>query len=198
MRLVQFSNAEGRETPPALLAQLREIDPTAELVYVGDQQWWLGAVRTNEERRKAGEHILAFERRRTQPNPRNIMLGQLLLQGFARIQMYRCAGDPSVDRVVDAEGYPCSIVEDFRARDAAWRRDQGREAFRARLQHSTGEKRREESRAAFRDYLLNDGRAKYRREVRDRVQFGPGGMTGGSMERHRGTNKIITLDHLYG
>lgn len=184
IRLVRFSNVEGRTTPPALLLQLREIDPTAELVYVGEKQWWLGAVRSNDERRKAGEHVLAFESRRTNPNPRNVMLGKLLLQGFARIQAYHCAGDPALT-VTDADGDICSIVEDFRARDKAWRVDQGKASFKERMAHSSGELKKKAADAEFRDYLRNDGRSKYRREMRDRVMFGPAGMTGGRSERRK-------------
>jgi hypothetical protein len=36
-----------RTCPPALLAELRRIDPTAELLYVGEGRWILGAVRFN-------------------------------------------------------------------------------------------------------------------------------------------------------
>lgn len=195
-RLVRFSNAEARATPLLLLAQLREIDATAELVYVGHGTWWLGAVRTNDERRKSGEFILAFESKRTNPNPRNVMLGQLLLEGFARIQAYDCAGDPSVDKVVDADGYVCSIVEDFRARDRAWHEDQGRAVFKERLAESAGEPKKKAADLMLRDYLRNDGREKYRREIRDRVMFGAAGMTGGSISRRTLPGRIITLDQL--
>lgn len=179
-RLVHHDNPESRATPLLLLAALRDIDATTELVYVGDGTWWLGTVRPNAERRRSGELILQQEAQRALPNPRNVMLGHLALQGFARVQAYTCAGDPSCDHVTDAEGYMCTIVEDFRERDAHWRQDQGRSVFQHRLTASTTDPQQHHAAAQFRDYLRTDGRAHYRREVRGRVQFGPGGMTGGA------------------
>lgn len=179
-RLVAHVNPEARETPLLLLAQLREIDPNVELVYAGGGTWWLGCVRPNEMRRLTGEFILAKEMQRDVPNPRNVMLGHLALEGFARIQAYTCDGDPSCDLVTDAEGYVCNIVEDFRERDAHWRHDQGKQVFAERMAASTNDAQRREHEALMREYLRTDGRAHYRREIRGRVQFGPGGMTGGS------------------
>lgn len=181
-RLVRHGAPDGKEPPPALLAELRAIDDTAELVYVGEGTWWLGAVRPTEIRRQAGTRILALEERRAKPNPRNVMLGKLLLQGFARIQAYHTTGDPA-GPVTDCEGHPCTIVNDFRERDALWRRDRGEQAFRERMARSDGTEKRTQGDARLRDFLLNDGREHYRREVRDRVVFGHGGMTGGSSDR---------------
>lgn len=37
----------ARDTPPAVLAACREVVPTAELVHVGGNRWWLGYVKAS-------------------------------------------------------------------------------------------------------------------------------------------------------
>lgn len=181
-RLVTFDNAESRPTPLTLLAMLREIDRTAELVYVGERQWWLGAVSANEERAKKGRLILdqmyALDRvHHERPTiARNIMLGKLLQQGFARIEAYHDHGDPA-GRVTVGEGtedaYDTTIVEDFRQRDFHWRKDQGASMMDPLLHElATGEQKRAESERRVHDYMVNDGRDHYHRIIRNRVSVG--------------------------
>jgi hypothetical protein len=180
-RLVTFENAEARPTPLVLLGELRRIDETVELVYPGDGRWWLGAVRLTDSRVKRGENILAFEATRDHPNRRNIFLGKLAIQGFALIATYHGADPAGVVTVDpgDKYEYQTTILEDFRERDAAWRRDGGERAFDAKLQRTLGTARTAEREAEMQAYTASDGRDHYRREVRNRVTFGPGGMTGG-------------------
>lgn len=174
-----------------LLAALRDIDPTVELVYFGARDWRLGAVRVHGEARdfraKKGDLIIdQLERARAEgmhPSPKSFMLAHLLKQGFAQIAQYIDQGDPS--GVVLCDGHPTTILEDFRVRDWNFRRDQGEEVVMHNAAESGGRSRREAADARMRDYLHNDGRDHYNREVRGRVQMGVGGMTGGA-------GKIIT------
>lgn len=179
VRRIAVSPVQGREAPPLLLARLREIEPTAELIYFGEGDWRLGSVRKSDARTEAGEHILAAESRRSPANPKNVLLGHLLKEGFAQIAQYKCDGDPSVGLVRDGDGNECSIIEDLRERDYNFHLDQGKAVFAQRLEHTDGTVRERENRRRAHDYLVNDGRDHYRREIRHRTQFGRGGMTGG-------------------
>jgi len=125
---------EGQQCPPELLAQLRAIDPTAELIHFGGGDWRLGAVNPTDTRTRDGELML---------------------------------------KTMQEE-------KDFRARDFAWRKDQGQSVFERRLAVTNGDEARAEHDAQMREFIRTDGRSHYRREIRNRVQFGFGGMTGGS------------------
>jgi hypothetical protein len=177
-RLVRFEAPEARETPVLLLAQLREIDATAELVYAGEGRWWLGAVSANEERRKRAEMMMAqIERLEVaQRAARTLMLCHLNLQGFALIEAYH-GRDPMGTVLVNPgpDEYHCTIVEDFRERDANFRRDQGRGVFTTRLEASMKEPERREAEARMKEYLATDGREHYARHMRNRVQVGGDG-----------------------
>lgn len=179
-RLVQHQNPEAVETPLLLLAALREIDDTVELVYFGESRWRLGAVRRTDERQRRGQLILAQQESldEVKRNPRNIWLGQLLLQGFAQIEEY-IGRDPAGVVLVNPgpQEYRCTILEDFRERDAAWRRDQGETVFQERLTAASSEERQRVADLNFKQYLATDGREHYRREMRNRVSFGAGGVT---------------------
>lgn len=187
-RLVNHDNPEARATPLILLATLRDIDPTVELCYAGNRIWWLGSVRPNEVRARKGQFILDQMNqldRHLHERPsiaRNIMLAKLAIQGFALIEAYFDHGDPS-GRVTVAEGtptaYDCNMVEDFRERDFAWRRDQGEEAAQRKIDIALGKEIEAEAQEQFNQYLAADGRDHYRREVRNRVTIGYGGTTGG-------------------
>jgi hypothetical protein len=181
-RLVTHQNPEARPTPLLLLGELRDIDPTVELVYAGERRWWLGAVSDNSERRERAERMMkqieALER--WQQSARTVMLCKLNLQGFALIETY-IGNDPSGVVTVNPgpDEYQTTILEDFRWRDANWRRDQGSEHVKARMLDTMGEAQRVESEAKMKEYLANDGRDQYRRIVQGRTSFGFGGMTGG-------------------
>lgn len=186
-RLVTHTNPEARPTPLILLAALRDIDPTAELVYAGERIWWLGSVRPNEVRARKGQFILdqmlsLDDHLHERPTiARNIMLGRLAIQGFALIEAYH-GNDPS-GAVVVAPGtqyeYTCNMVEDFRERDFHWRRDQGEAEAQRKLDIALGKEIEAAAQDQFNQYLAADGRDHYRREVRNRVTIGYGGTTGG-------------------
>lgn len=193
-RLVHHLAPEAKETPLLLLGLLREIDPRAELVYAGEGRWWLGSVTDDadarDERRKRAEEMLGrldyVERTElasegVKLSPRTVMLAKLNLQGFALIETYH-GNDPSGDVIVNPgpDEYHTSMVEDFRWRDAEWRKDQGRAHVAERLTITSGEVDRLEREAQRREWLANDGRDQYRRFVKGRFQFGHGGMSGGS------------------
>lgn len=191
-RLVQHTNPEARETPMLLLADLRQIDPTMEIVYVGERMWWVGRVEPNEVREERGRFMLSQldaldEHLKDRPSiARSIIYGKLLIQGFARIEMYFDCGDPSGEVEVEwfnghkPERYRTTILADIKERYAAFERDGGEAAFARRLRETDGSIEKEQSDANFREYLVNDGLAHYRREVRNRVTFGFGGQTGGA------------------
>lgn len=191
-RLVNHSNPEGRETPLLLLAELRAIDETMEIVYVGERMWWIGRVVPTDLRRDRGLLMLsqldALDGvHKDRPSvQRSIAYAKLLVQGFARIEIYHDCGDPSGEVEVEYfEGikplrYRTTILADIKERCAAFERDGGEAAFARRLAETDGTNKKAESDASLREYLVNDGLAHYRREVRNRVQFGHGGMTGGA------------------
>ena len=183
--------AEGRQPPATLVAALQAIDPSVTLFYVGDGVWWLGSVQPNEYRQRDGEMILAHEATRSIPNPRNVFLGKLAVEGFARIEAY-VGPDPSGLMVVNPGAdneYTCTILEDFRQRDHNWRVDRkaGEQVAKERMEESLGEPERREAEAKAIQYARTDARAHYRREMRDRKSFGFGGVTGG-----RGSGIIIS------
>lgn len=179
--------AEGRYAPPLLLAALKSIDARAELFHAGGGHWWLGVVAPNVHREQQGRVILKFEDERgATANPRNILLGKLLVEGFARINGYEAPADPS-ETVLAYDGYYCSILEDFRERDFWWNKDGGKEIVTGKLDESANGPAKREAEATMLEYTITDGRAHYRREVKNRVQFGHGGMTGGA-------GRIITLN----
>ena len=95
-----------RETPEDLLAQLAEDDPVAELVYVGDGLWFLGAVRPTPFRREAGAAMLY--RARAKMDRLAIRHATLVMQGFALITAVPDAG-------------LADLVADFRRRDWEYR-----------------------------------------------------------------------------
>ena len=183
--------AEGKQPPATLVAALQAIDPSVTLFYVGDGTWWLGSVQPNEFRLRDGEMILASEAMRSIPNQRNVFLGQLAKEGFARIEAYvgpQADGLMTVNPGADNE-YVCTILEDFRQRDHNWRveRKRGEQIVKERMDESLGEPERREAQAQFEQYTRTDGRAQYRREMKDRKTFGFGGMTGGT-----GSGSIIS------
>lgn len=178
-RLVRHENPEGRETPLLLLASLRELDPEIELVYFGGHDWRLGAVRPTDIRYAAGQRILARQAKLgVRANPKSVMLGHLLTQGFAQIAMYRDYGDPAGE-VLDVDlGERCTILANFSRRhfNAINRRE---ETFAAALAESGGKSRKDQAHREFMDKLHTDVRSHFAREVRGRTTFGPGGQTGG-------------------
>lgn len=193
-RLVTHDNPEARITPLLLLADLREIDPTAELLYAGEQRWWLGCVNESDERRQRAEHILAFYDSidPVKWNMRTLMLAKVNIQGFGLIEAY-FGNDPSGTMTVNPgpDEYKTTILEDFRWRDAEWRRDGGVSAVQRRLYETLHEAERKEAEAKMKDFLANDGRDQYRRIMKGRVMMGVNPTSGGST----GGAKALILPH---
>jgi hypothetical protein len=201
-RLVHYEHPGAIETPLLLLASLREIDPTVELVHAGEARWWLGAVSDNAERRQRAEAILMQIEMLDVAHraPRTVMLAKLGLQGFSLIDTYLGADPAGTVRVEAGEhSYDCSMVEDFRERDANWRRDQGRRVFLTKLDRSMKGPERREAEAKAREYLYTDGREQYRLHMRNRVTAGYGGIvtTPEEIGETLSHPHIITPDELY-
>ncbi len=192
-RLVQHENPEARPTPTLLLAELRTIDPTVELVYAGTGIWWLGAVADIAERKQMAEHMMSdIERLQAwQRTARTVMLCKLNLQGFALIEAYH-GPDPAGTVKVNPgpDEYYTTIVEDFRERDAHFRRDHGRRVMETRLDETMRGPQRREAEAKVKEYLYTDGRDRYRREFRNRVTVGAAGLA-----EHERTSMIETVSY---
>lgn len=201
-RLVVHENPEGRTTPLLLLASLRELDSTVELVYFGARDWRLGAVRPTPLRLRAGAAILQNEEARSprERNPKNLLLGALYKQGFAQIAKYTevAGGDISGTVITETEEHT-TVFAHFERIQHAWNADQGEQEVRAAVEANSPNARKQSSKKQFNDYMATEGRAHYARETKGRVTFGHGGMTGqGSALLHRGTyaKPIITGDEV--
>lgn len=195
-RLVEHTNPEGVATPLLLLADLRGIDPLIELVYVGDQLWWIGRVSPNDVQRDKGLVVLQQLDLAERENPeyartlsfgRNRMLGQLVLQGFSRILQVRAPGDVSgtvfVEWVDPASNgqvseYETTIFREIRERYWHFNADGGKAIVEQRMALTDPETLRRFQKEQIDNYLKNEGLSLYRREFRNRVQVGYGGTTG--------------------
>jgi hypothetical protein len=176
----------GRETPPRLNELLREIDPTAELIYSGAGTWILGSVRPNQVTTKKAERmidtiltIMALANNGSVAVPANVK--KTLAFRLWRYELWRQGFRPIATHKI-GQGEPGSwIVEDFRLRDALYHRD-----FEAQLMARESEadmdeaddKRMEE----FRDYLKLMHKDLHSTIIRDRRSvvvdgFKPGRMT---------------------
>jgi hypothetical protein len=182
-RLVHYEHPGAIDTPMLLLGELREIDPTVELVHAGQNRWWLGGVNDNAERRARAEMMmmqleiaertilasneLAVDRKLS---PRTVMLCKLNLQGFSLIETYFGNDPAGTVYVEDGEhSYECSMVEDFRERTAHWERDRGSRIVKEKLLRTMREPERREAEARRLEWLYTDGRDQYRRHMRNRV-----------------------------
>lgn len=106
-----------RTAPAWLLAQLRRVDPTVDLVYVGEGKWWLGAVTTPTRfRYRTGMRLLRRALRSARPLAAIARQGLLVCQGFTLITEYQ--GDPSG-----------AWVDDFARRDFEWRYHSDRDQY---------------------------------------------------------------------
>ncbi len=154
-----------REPPDSLIRQLREIDPSLELVYAGDGWWWLGSVREPTQFQIRGANLLLEqEANRATANPRNLLRATLALQGFRYIAEYRSEGDPGVEATFDRAGRRVAILEDVQERHHNWAEDpeQGEAVFQDRLAVSGGEDRRQAGRARLLDAVETIGLDAYR------------------------------------
>jgi len=146
---------ELREPPPALLAQLREIDPLAELIYVGEGEWWLGVVKPNTFRRAQGDALLGREWRKSVKDWQQLRYGQLMRQGFAFCGTWVIEGEP--------DG---RIVNDFRESTWLWAHD--RDRVEDTLLEKPERVRQQNTRSMMKDKLHADARSIYRHVVSGR------------------------------
>lgn len=76
---------------PDILDRLREIDPDADLVYLGEGRWALGTVTPmNQFRRKRAEKMIArqYARGADLVVPSKLRLGKAALEGFRLVKVY--------------------------------------------------------------------------------------------------------------
>lgn len=123
-----------RTCPPALLAELRRVEPTAELLYVGEGRWVLGTVRPywpniqkaigtllKMERENASKLVAiavdaevnsdpARRREAARKSARNAAWLRVIIQGFRPIADYTITGEPD-----------SRILLDFQRRDYLFR-----------------------------------------------------------------------------
>lgn len=146
--LVRLPWVPERTPPPALVRQLREIDRTHEIVYAGDDWWWLGSVRPTDIRRQAGERMLRSESERPTKNQNNVLLARMLVDGFALIVKLRCSGTIGVEPTFIENGERVNVVEYARMLYHRMYEDpeQGEAAFSAALRVASKEAAREQNR----------------------------------------------------
>lgn len=111
-RLVQFP--EARTVPTDILRELRELDPTCEVVYLGPRQWLVGRVRPNRAARRIAERMmesvtstLSVSAANATARRARVALAMLGLQGFRPVAEYR---------LNDLDG---RVVNEFR--ESQWR-----------------------------------------------------------------------------
>lgn len=127
---------EERTAPTALLRALREIDPSAEIVYAGDGDWMVGRVQPNAERYRMGAYAAGLELDNPRPNPAALRDAHLQMQGFAVVETFHFQGEPTSE-----------VVHDFRFRSHVY--DSGRAAaIRAATETSAGPDEAEHARRA--------------------------------------------------
>lgn len=113
-----------REPPADVLANLRNIDPTIELVYMGGGAWALGSLERNGIRDRVGARKVAMAttaRPATKQAARRIraMLweGRLLQQGFGLIETFKGEPDSRIEEYLRERTY-CWATQ----LDSLWRR----------------------------------------------------------------------------
>lgn len=82
-----------REPPEDVLRRLREVNPRAELVYVGEGEWWLGEVKKNSPRRLGGLRTLERLYKQGPYNPKAALQARLKMQGFGFVGSYVVYGE---------------------------------------------------------------------------------------------------------
>lgn len=124
--LSDYSPPGGRLPPPEVVRGLREVDPRAELVYIGDGRWLLGKVQEDREKRiravKAMDVWLDLITR-FDPTDHEQSLSELLPGLFDRWNEKRLQlqGFQPLPVVFFMEMPDSSIVELFRRSDWIWK-----------------------------------------------------------------------------
>lgn len=124
--LSDYSPPGGRLPPPEVVRGLREVDPLAELVYIGDGRWLLGKVQEDREKRvRAVRAMDAWNRLITKfdPTDHELTLNQLLPGLYDRWNEKRLQlqGFQPLPVVFFMEMPDSSIVELFRRADWIWK-----------------------------------------------------------------------------
>lgn len=124
-----------REPPEGVLRQLRDIDPTLDLHYLGEGRWAVGAVKPTKARsrlaRKTLQNLL-----REKEDPRfkqRYRLAQLASEGFGVIAAYKFLGEPT-----------SQIVEDVRKRNYAYE-SQAEMEFNRRMEEAATTSKHDEN-----------------------------------------------------
>lgn len=102
-----------RRAPPRVLAALRRVDPTADLLYLGEGEWWLGSMKPNQHRRRIGENIKRIELAKPHPSWAQLRYAEAAMLGFTFIATVY--GEPNGQ-----------TVDQFRESDWVYRHDRAR------------------------------------------------------------------------
>lgn len=146
-RLEQVVGAE-RVAPTAVRQRLRNIEPAAELIYVGNGKWWVGRMEPHTDLARAGQQKVRAANRLTaqrEVSPETAMLyrvGRLQQEGFRMLAEYE--GDP--------DG---RMVQDLEVADYLWRAHATFQRWQAAMESGT-----EEEKAKAKADLLSYDRAK--------------------------------------
>lgn len=149
------------EPPANVLAALREVDPTVDLVYLGLGVWVLGSVKPNAHRARVGQRLFAGELRRPleAQSMGRFRWARLILQGFRPIDLLDYSDIPSG-----------RVVRDFRYADYRYRHDADA-AFEENLVGSDDETGLRERIAVLMDLNNSEGRDIWRHAFGGRRNF---------------------------
>lgn len=144
--MTELERAAGvtREAPVALVQRLREIEPLAELAYVGGGKWWLGRRDPNSALAKAGQQKVRAAQAAERLTPEAVLtyhVGRLQQAGLVFIAEYD--GEP--------DG---RIVKDLEVMDFLWKLN----ATQQRWETAMDAEKKAEKDAAMKD-MTDEGRA---------------------------------------
>lgn len=179
--LTDYTPPGGRLPPPEVVDGLREVDPTAELIYVGKGRWLLGSVQPDRERRKlavramaayrtvldhtapaAGSHVegagtpLQLDAKTRAELRYRLWRKKLQLQGFRDITLFRQEPDSAV-------------VDAFRMMDWFHRHMQAEAERRALADAEKPSKEERERLERVRDYWSAEGPDVYRKAILKKI-----------------------------
>lgn len=146
MRLARHELPTGREAPPEVTRGLKDVDPSAELVYMGDGRWDLLRMRPKTDDRAQVASLMLQNAYRAcgkgrlaeQGWYRALRFARLIRHGYIVFGRYRLGRDP------DAR-----IVHEFRRAMWEYRHDHNDEAIEAKW--NWREREAQTRRAAFSD-----------------------------------------------
>ena len=145
-----------RPAPGDVMARLRELDPTLDLVHLGAGHWLLGSVQPNEQRRHFCLRILnrQYSMPASSRSAGRILCYALYADGFRPIAMY-----------AETEVQNGACVRDFELREYNYR-NRPEETFRARLREAEGEDALEKRIVAILDHVHSEWRSVHRYAMR--------------------------------